>query len=137
MKSTNSVRTDERRAGRAVSTTNGKPAGRIGSTTPEPNALSEVAWGYVYSYIVDDTGLVVRFMSAMGAIEHFVSVGVTEPHFRTAVSLVMMAYHTPDTHITVRYSTVEVGAPGGKTSIVKPALQLAISKDPSKALEIE
>ena len=62
-----------------------------------------------------------------------ISVGINEPHFRTAVSITMMAYNNNE-RISVRYRKSNLNLPqnAGGLNILQ-AQEVAISQDPGNA----
>lgn len=88
--------------------------------------LRETAQGRVNSYSVAEDRLMIK-LDVSASFRLLVQVGSDKPHFRSAVSMAMMAFHTPDTRLTVRY--LESGNGG-----VVNGLEVGIGKDPDKAL---
>jgi hypothetical protein len=99
-----------------------------------PLVDEQVTWGLVESYAVDAERLRIKLnVSAIGRT--VVWVGADEPHFKTAVSMAMMAHHTAGTKLTVRYAVHRVSTP--PSSNVIHALELGIGNDPEEALAFD
>ncbi len=114
--------------------TSGPTKGTVEAGGTQSLVTERFTWGLVESYAVDDEQLRIKLNT--GAIgRNVVWVGVDEPHFRTAVSMAMMAFHTPDTKLTVRYAENRIGLP--TESNVIHALEIGIGNDPSEALAFD
>jgi hypothetical protein len=119
------ARTDSRQATRTAT-----------SSSISPITLTEehVTWGLVESYAVDAERLRIKLNT--GAIGREVLwVGVDDPHYRAAVSMAMMAFHTPGTKLTARYATSRVLPP--TESNVHHALEVGIGNDSKEALAFD
>jgi hypothetical protein len=93
-----------------------------------------VTWGLVESYAVDAERLRIKLnVSAIG--RQVLWVGVDDPHYRAAVSMAMMAFHTPGTRLTARYTTLRGAQP--IESNVFHALEVGLGNDPSEALAFD
>ena len=91
----------------------------------------EVSWGHVNAFSVDADRLMIQFET--GAIGHLlVIVRSDAPHFRTSVSMAMLAHHTKQ-RLTIRYekATAPGTRPEGK---LLNALEIGMGRDPEKAL---
>ncbi len=112
----------------------GPSGGTLEPGGSEPLVNERFTWGLVESYAVSDEQLRIKLnTSAIG--RNVVWVGVDEPHFRTAVSMAMMAFHTPGTRLTVRYPVSRIGIP--TDSNVIHALEIGIGNNPSEALAFD
>ncbi|MDQ3566385.1 MAG: hypothetical protein M3436_20695 [Pseudomonadota bacterium] len=106
------------------------PAGSMDSSL----GTEHITWGYVDSYSVDEERLMIKLVT--GAIgRRLISLRADAPHFRTSVSMTMMAYHTPGTKLTVRYLKSKVAALNIDDIVY--ALEIGIGKDPEKTLSFD
>jgi hypothetical protein len=82
------------------------------ASAPTPDPLSEVKFGVVHAYSVDDDRLMIKFtvvpfFAGPETDRILLSIAADAPHFRSAVSMVMMVVHSDHgpKYLTVRYST--------------------------------
>ncbi len=104
---------------------------------PVDNQLGEegITWGYVDTYSVDADRLMIKLNA--GAISRpLISMSSDEPHFRSAVSMAMMAHHTPGKKLTVRYWKPTRRFDPNALEVLF-AREVAIGNDPGEALAFE
>jgi hypothetical protein len=93
----------------------------------------DITWGLVEAYSVDATRMMIKLNA--GAIAHLlVAMRLDEPHFRTAASIVMLAFNEKK-RITIRYVHPEPPKPGGLE--VLQALEIGIGEEFDKALSFK
>jgi hypothetical protein len=116
------------------------------SVSGDPSPLSEVKFGVVHAYSVNADRLMIKF----GVIPFFaggetqrilLSVAADAPHFRSAVSMVMMVVHTDQgpKYLTVRYSLPNPipGVPAPSPEVLQ-ALEIGYGgTDPNSALSFD
>lgn len=125
------------------STRTGRTVTGVGSSkTANPIGVADaslgtegITWGSVNSYAVDSDRLMIKLNA--GAINHpLISVGADAPHFRSAVSMAMLAYHTPGVKLTVRY--FKPNRRQGLSGLdIWTGLEVAIGAEPDEALAFE
>lgn len=94
-----------------------------------------ITWGTVESYSVDDERLMIKLVT--GAIgRELVAIRADQPHFRSGVSMAMMAFHTPDTKLTVRYFKPDLMTELEYRNVIF-ALEIGIGRDPSETLAFD
>jgi hypothetical protein len=111
-----------------------------GGQTGDLNSLlgeEVITWGTVDSYSVDDERLMIKLVT--GAIgRELIAVRADAPHFRSAVSMAMMAHHTPGTKVSVRYLTpTSASAIVSNPLEIRYALELGIGSEPDKTLSFD
>jgi hypothetical protein len=116
------------------------------ASAPTPDPLSEVKFGAVHAYSVNDNGLMIKFsvvpfFAGPETDRILLSVAADAPHFRSAVSMVMMVVHTDHgpKYLTVRYSTPRSipGVPAPSPEVFE-ALEIGYGgTDPASALSFD
>ncbi len=108
--------------------------GQAGAAKLDPARSGEdITWGLVEAYSVDATRMMIKLNA--GAIAHLlVALRLDEPHFRTAASIVMLAFNEKK-RITVRYVQPEPPKPGWPA--VLQAVEIGIGEEFDKALSFK
>lgn len=120
-----------------VATQVGGPLTQTENPGPVDNQLGEegITWGYVDTYSVDADRLMIKLNA--GAINRpLIQMASDEPHFRSAVSMAMMAHHTPGKKLTVRYWKPNRRYNSDGLGVLF-AREVAIGNDPGEALAFE
>ena len=117
------------------------PVDTSAQTTQPATGISEdvinvstegIIWGLVDTYSVNSERMMIK-LNVSAIRRQLISVGINEPHFRTAVSITMMAYNNNE-RISVRYRKSNLNLPqnAGGLNILQ-AQEVAISQDPGNA----